>query len=130
MTTAGNDKPKTNSGNAAGTGAPKSANFDEILSQLAASGGAAQGGTVFTEQEASAYVQAVYQQLLGRNAVGVEYRKGVNAFLGQSQDTGVSGRQQAIESMVQSSPEFIKRTENTYLDAIYNEVAADVRSTR
>jgi hypothetical protein len=125
------DKPKTNSGNAAGTGAPKSANFDEILSQLAASGGAAQGGgTVFTEQEASAYVQAVYQQLLGRNAVGVEYRKGVNAFLSQSQDTGVSGRQQAIESMVQSSPEFIKRTENTYLDAIYNEVAADVRSTR
>jgi hypothetical protein len=95
------DKPKTNSGNAAGTGAPKSANFDEILSQLAASGGAAQGGgTVFTEQEASAYVQAVYQQLLGRNAVGVEYRKGVNAFLSQSQDTGVSGRQQAIESMV------------------------------
>ena len=125
------DKPKTNSGNAAGTGAPKSANFDEILSQLAASGGAAQGGgTVFTEQEASAYVQAVYQQLLGRNAVGVEYRKGVNAFLSQSQDTGVSGRQQAIESMVQSSPEFIKRTENTYLDAIYNEVAADVRRTR
>jgi len=125
------DKPKTNSGNAAGTGAPKSANFDAILSQLAASGGAAQGGgTVFTEQEASAYVQAVYQQLLGRNAVGVEYRKGVNAFLSQSQDTGVSGRQQAIESMVQSSPEFIKRTENTYLDAIYNEVAADVRRTR
>jgi hypothetical protein len=32
--------------------------------------------------------------------------------------------------MVQNSPEFIKRTENTYLDAIYNEVAADVRSTR
>jgi hypothetical protein len=125
------EKPKTNSGNAAGTGAPKSANFDEILAGLAASGGAAQGGgTVFTEQEASAYVQAVYQQLLGRNAVGVEYRKGVNAFLSQSQDTGVSGRQQAIESMVQSSPEFVKRTENTYLDAIYNEVAADVRRTR
>ena len=130
MTTAGNDKPKTNSGTAAGTGKAKSANFDEILKQLAASGGAATGGTVFTEQEASAYVQAVYQQLLGRNAVGVEYRKGVNAFLGQSQDTGVSGRQQAIESMVQSSPEFVKRTENTYLDAIYNEVAAHVRSTR
>jgi hypothetical protein len=125
------DKPKTNSGNASGTGAPKSANFDAILAQLAASGGAPQGGgTVFTEQEASAYVQAVYQQLLGRNAVGVEYRKGVNAFLSQSQDTGVSGRQQAIESMVQSSPEFVKRTENTYLDAIYNEVAADVRRTR
>jgi hypothetical protein len=125
------EKPGTNSGTAAGTGGAKSADFDKILAQLAASGGAAQGGgTVFTEQEASAYVQAVYQQLLGRNAVGVEYRKGVNAFLGQSQDTGVSGRQQAIESMVQSSPEFVKRTENTYLDAIYNEVAADVRSTR
>jgi hypothetical protein len=130
MTTAGNDKPKTNSGTSAGTGAPKSANFDEILAKLGTSGGVATGGTVFTEQEASAYVQAVYQQLLGRNAVGVEYRKGVNAFLSQSQDTGVSGRQQAIESMVQSSPEFVKRTENTYLDAIYNEVAKDVRSTR
>jgi hypothetical protein len=125
------DKPGTNSGTAAGTGGAKSADFDKILAQLAASGGAAQGGgTVFTEQEASAYVQAVYQQLLGRNAVGVEYRKGVNAFLSQSQDTSVTGRQQAIESIVQSSPEFVKRTENTYLDAIYNEVAADVRSTR
>jgi hypothetical protein len=131
MTTAGNDKPKTNSGNAAGTGTPKSANFDAILAGLAASGGAATSkGPVFTEQEASAYVQAVYQQLLGRNAVGVEYRKGVNAFLGQSQDTSVTGRQQAIEEIVQSSPEFVKRTENTYLDAIYNEVAADVRRTR
>jgi hypothetical protein len=131
MTTAGNDKPKTNSGTAAGTGAPKSANFDAILAGLAASGGAATSkGPVFTEQEASAYVQAVYQQLLGRNAVGVEYRKGVNAFLSQSQDTSVTGRQQAIEEMVQSSPEFVKRTENTYLDAIYNEVAADVRRTR
>ena len=131
MTTAGNDKPKTNSGNAAGTGTPKSIDFNAVLAGVAASGGAATSkGPVFTEQEASAYVQAVYQQLLGRNAVGVEYRKGVNAFLSQSQDTGVSGRQQAIESMVQSSPEFVKRTENTYLDAIYNEVAADVRSTR
>jgi hypothetical protein len=124
------EKPSTNSGTAAGTGTSKSANFDEILNKLATSGGVATGGTVFTEQEASAYVQAVYQQLFGRNAVGVEYRKGVNAFLSQSQDTGVSGRQQAIESMVQSSPEFIKRTENTYLDAIYNEVAKDVRGTR
>ena len=131
MTTAGNDKPKTNSGTAAGTGTPKSVDYNAILAQLATNGGAAGAkGPVFTEQEASAYVQAVYQQLLGRNAVGVEYRTGVNAFLSQSQDTGVSGRQQAIESMVQSSPEFVKRTENTYLDAIYNEVAADVRRTR
>ena len=130
MTTAGNDKPKTNSGTSAGTGAPKTVDYNAILAKLGTGGGVATGGTVFTEQEAAAYVQTVYQQLLGRNAVGVEYRKGVNAFLSQSQDTGVSGRQQAIESMVQSSPEFIKRTENTYLDAIYNEVAADVRRTR
>lgn len=130
MTTA-SDKPKTNSGTAAGTGTPKSSNFDDKLATLQANGGAAAGGgTVFTEQEAASYVQAVYQQLLGRNAVGAEYRKGVNAFINQSQDTGVSGRQQAIESMVQSSPEFIKRSENSYLDAIYNAVAADVRSTR
>lgn len=130
MTTA-SDKPKTNSGTAAGTGAPKSANFDQILANLAASGGVnTSTGTVFTEQEAAAAVQSTYQRLLGRNAVGAEYRKGISAFLGQGKDTSVTGRTQAIESMVQNSPEFVKRTENTYLDAIYNEVAADVRSTR
>jgi hypothetical protein len=56
------DKPKTNSGNAAGTGTPKSANFDAILAQLAASGGVnTSTGTVFTEQEAAAAVQSTYQ---------------------------------------------------------------------
>lgn len=130
MTTA-SDKPKTNSGTAAGTGAPKSANFDQILANLASSGGVnTSTGVVFTEQEAAAAVQSTYQRLLGRNAVGAEYRKGINAFLAQSQDTSVTGRGQAVESMIQNSPEFVKRTENTYLDAIYNEVAADVRSTR
>ena len=125
------DKPKTNSGTAAGTGAPKSANFDQILANLASSGGVnTSTGPVFTEQEAAAAVQSTYQRLLGRNAVGAEYRKGINAFLAQSQDTSVTGRAGAVESMIQNSPEFIKRTENTYLDAIYNEVAADVRSTR
>jgi len=125
------DKPKTNSGNAAGTGTPKSANFDAILAQLASSGGVnTSTGTVFTEQEAASAVQSTYQRLLGRNAVGAEYRKGINAFLAQSQDTSATGRAQAVESMIQSSPEFVKRTENTYLDAIYNAVAADVRSTR
>lgn len=129
---AGNEeKPKTNSGTAAGTGAPKSANFDQILANLAASGGVnTSTGPVFTEQEAAAAVQSTYQRLLGRNAVGAEYRKGINAFLAQSQDTSATGRAGAVESMIQNSPEFIKRTENTYLDAIYNEVAADVRSTR
>jgi hypothetical protein len=125
------NKPKTNSGTSAGTGAPKSASFDQILANLASSGGVnTTTGTVFTEQEAAAAVQGTYQRLLGRNAVGSEYRKGIGAFLNQSQDTSATGRQQAIESMVQSSPEFVKRTENTYLDAIYNEVAADVRRTR
>ena len=130
MTTA-SDKPKTNSGTAAGTGTPKSANFDQILANLAASGGVnTSTGVVFTEQEAAAAVQSTYQRLLGRNAVGAEYRKGINAFLTQSQDTSATGRAQAVESMIQDSPEFIKRTENTYLDAIYNEVAEDVRRTR
>ena len=131
MTTADNDKPKTNSGTAAGTGNPKSASFDQILANLAASGGVnTSTGTVFTEQEAAAAVQSTYQRLLGRNAVGAEYRKGIGAFLNQSQDTSATGRAEAIESMIQSSPEFVKRTENSYLDAIYNAVAADVRSTR
>lgn len=125
------DKPKTNSGTAAGTGTPKSASFDQILANLASSGGVnTSTGPVFTEQEAAAAVQSTYQRLLGRNAVGVEYRKGINAFLAQSQDTSATGRAGAVESMIQNSPEFIKRTENSYLDAIYNEVAADVRSTR
>ena len=125
------DKPKTNSGTPASTGNPKSASFDQILANLAASGGVnTSSGTVFTEQEAAAAVQSTYQRLLGRNAVGAEYRKGIGAFLNQSKDTGATGRAEAIESMIQSSPEFVKRTENSYLDAIYNAVAADVRSTR
>ena len=131
MTTADNDKPKTNSGTAAGTGTPKAIDFNAALAQLAASGGVnTSTGTVFTEQEAASAVQSTYQRLLGRNAVGSEYRKGIGAFLNQSQDTSATGRAEAIESMIQSSPEFVKRTENSYLDAIYNAVAADVRSTR
>ena len=35
MTTAGNDKPKTNSGTSAGTGAPKTVDYNAILAKLA-----------------------------------------------------------------------------------------------
>jgi hypothetical protein len=121
------EKPKTESGTPAGSGA-KAGGVDlaALLDKYASMGGNVQKGPVFTNQDAEAYVQAIYQQILGRNAVGAERSKAINLFLNQSADTDVSGRQQAVMSMVQDTPEFVKRQENNYLDAIYNEVLKDV----
>ena len=129
MTTA--PKPKTESGTPAGTG-NKSTGFNlaEWMEKAATMGGTAQKGPVFTTQDADAAVQSIYQQILGRNAVGAERTKAINIFLNQGQDTGASGRQQAVISMVQDTAEFRKRQENSYLDAIYNAVAEDVRKAQ
>lgn len=129
MTTA--PKPKTESGTPAGTGGTKG-NIDlaKLMEQYATMGGTAQKGPVFTTQDADAAVQSIYQQILGRNAVGAERTKAINIFLNQGQDVGSSARQQAVISMVQNTPEFRKRQENSYLDAIYNAVAEDVRKAQ
>lgn len=127
-----NKKPKTESGTPAGTG-NKANTAPDLTALVAAATAAGLGGAttpkgpVFTTQDANAYVQSVYQQLLGRNAVGAERSKGIKTFLNQSQETDATGRQEALVAMVQSTPEFRRRQENRYLDAIYSEVLNDVR---
>jgi hypothetical protein len=128
------ETPGTQSGTAAGTG-KKSSGVDlaalVAAAQAAGLGGdATSKGPVFTQQEAAAYVQSVYQQLLGRNAVGAEYTKGVNIFLNQSKDTSTTGRQAALVEAVEGTAEYRKRQENKYLDAIYSAVMEDVRKAQ
>lgn len=128
-----NKKPKTSSGTASGTG-KKTNTAPDLIALVAAAQAAGVGNTtgtakgpVFTTQDAKSYVESVYQQMLGRSASGAERTKGINAFLNQSTDTDVTGRQQVLVDMIQQTPEFRRRQENRYLDAIYNEVASDVR---
>lgn len=124
------EKPKTESGTPAGTDKPTGGiDLAALMDKYASMGGNVPKGPVFTTQDANAYVQSVYQQILGRNAVGAERTKAINIFLNQSKDTDVTGRQAAIVSAVEKTPEFRNRQENRYLDAIYKAIEQDVRST-
>jgi len=98
----------------------------------AAGGGTTSGttGAVFTKQEADYAVQTVYQQMLGRNATGNDYSKAINLIMGQSQDTSMYGRQQALTNSITASPEYKIKQDNKYLDVIYQSVAADVRKAQ
>ncbi len=87
-------------------------------------------GAVVTKQDAEADVQALFAQMFGRSGVGVDYKKALNIYLNQSQDTGAPGRQQAVAEFLQSTPEFEARQENRYLDAIYGAIQADVQKAR
>ena len=124
--------PNTTSGSSA-TPTPKAGtpNFEEILKKYAASGGASVSkGAVYTHADADADVQAVYQQVLGRNAGGNDYAKAVAIAMGLGPDSGAAARQQAIMNFVQNTPEYAARQDNNYLDAIYKEIAADVARTQ
>lgn len=131
MTTDGKkdkNKPKTESGTPAGTGGKKTGvDLNELMKAYASAGGNVSQGPNFTSQDATSYVQGIYNQLLGRNASGAERTKGVSIFLNQAAETDLAGRQAAVVSAVQESPEFKARQENRYLDAIYNAVAEEVR---
>jgi hypothetical protein len=134
VTTGKEPKPNTKSGTPAGTGT-QTGGIDlgalVAAAQAAGLGGdVSSKGPVYTKQDAEAAVQSVYQQLLGRNAVGAEKSKAISMFLGQGADTGASGRQQAIVDMVQNDREFIVRQENKYMDAIYNRIEQDVREAQ
>jgi len=106
-------------------------NFAALIKQAGAtqSGNAAKGA-VYTQQDADAAVQNIYQQLFGKNAMGADYKNAVNAYINQSQDTQVAGRTQAVINYAQSTPEFQAQQEDKYLDAMYNAVAANVRKAR
>ena len=103
----------------------------KIVDALSKSGGAVgTRGAVYTNKDADADVQSVYQQVLGRNAGGNEYAKAVTIAMGLGPDSGAAARQQAILNFVQNTPEFAARQDNNYLDAIYNAIAADVAKTQ
>jgi hypothetical protein len=125
------NKPGTKSGTAAGTGATTGGiNLADLIAASGSQGGDVASGPKFTTQDAATYVQGVYQQLLGRNAMGAEKSKAINVFLSQSADTDASARQQAIVDLVQGGEEFTISQENKYMDAIYNRVAEDVRKAQ
>jgi hypothetical protein len=105
--------------------------FADILNTLKANNsGNAASGVVYTQQEADAGVQATYQQILGRNALGVEYKKALAVYLNQSQDTSGTGRAQAVANFVMQTPEYQARQENQFLDGLYNMMAKDVQRAR
>lgn len=111
--------------------AGKTPDIGAILSAIQKSGGSANGTkAVYTHADADADVQAVYQQVLGRNAAGNDYAKAVAIAMGIGPDSGAAARQQAIMNFVQNTPEYAARQDNQYLDAIYKEIAADVSRTQ
>ena len=124
------DKPKTQSGTPAGTGKTTrtGTNLEDLIKAYSSMGGVVSEGP--TAQDAEAAVQSVYSQLLGRNAAGAERSKAISAYINQAEGTDAAGRQQAVISLVEQLPEFRKRKENDYLDAIYNEVAKNVQRTQ
>jgi len=99
------------------------------LAQANQSGNAATG-VVYTQQEADAGVQATYQQLLGRNALGADYKKALSIYLNQSQDTSATGRAQAVANFITQTPEYRARQENNLLDGLYTMMAQDVQRAR
>jgi hypothetical protein len=103
------------------------------LDQVAKMGlGKTSTGTVnpYTPQDADATIQDMYQQLLGRNAMGNEYSRALAVYNSQSAQTGYQGRNQAIENIIQATPEYQARQQNTYLDAIYQDLARKIQEAQ
>lgn len=123
-------KPSTSSSSTSNNTGATTPDFAALMQAAASMGGNVSGGAVFTRQEGNYVVQNMYQQILGRNATGNEYAKAMSIVMGQSQDTTGTARGEAVANFIQSTPEYQARQENNYLDAIYNEVAADVRKVR
>lgn len=108
--------------------------YDQFMAAIKQSqanqSGNANKGIVYTKQEADAGVQSVWQQIFGKNALGIDYKKAVDAYLNQSQDTSAAGRQQAVLNYAQSTPEYKAMQQDKYLDAIYNAIQANVRKAQ
>jgi hypothetical protein len=124
MTTAPNT---SSSGTPQGTGGGNSVSFDNILAQLAKSGGVGNAQEGPTRADANAVVQNIYQQLLGRSAVGTELNQAISQYMANAGGTGGSGN---VEQFVMGTNEFQAKSENKYLDAIYNQLAQDVRGAQ
>jgi hypothetical protein len=102
-----------------------------LLDQVAKMGLGKTGTTnTYTPQDADATIQDMYQQLLGRNAIGNEYSRALSIYNSQDPNTGYQGRGQAIENIIQNTPEYQARQQNTYLDAIYQDLASKIQETQ
>jgi hypothetical protein len=101
---------------------------DELIAMDAKQG--VGSGISYTSQDAKALVQSTYQSLLGRDATGAEYEKAFQKAMTQSSSTGAGGRQQAVVDFIKSSDEYDARQENKYLDAIFNELAGEMREVK
>ncbi len=104
--------------------------FTELLKVSQANNTGNSTGVVYTQQEADAGVQATYQQLLGRNALGADYKKALAIYLNQSQDTSGTGRTQAVADFITQTPEYRARQENNLLDGLYTMMSKDVQRAR
>lgn len=102
---------------------------DEYLKRTGSTGSTTVTNT-YTPQDADATIQNMYQQLLGRNAVGNEYSRALAIYNSQSAQTGYQGRNQAIQNIIQNTPEYQARQQNTYLDAIYQDLASKIQEAQ
>ena len=117
----------TQSGAPQGTGGGGSVSFDNILAQLAKSGGVGNAQEGPTRADANAVVQDIYQQLLGRSAVGTELNQAIGMYMNNQGGTGGSGN---VKQFVMSTNEFQAKSENRYLDAIYNKLSQNARGAQ
>jgi hypothetical protein len=133
------DKEKKNTTPAATAAAPTTtttidpkvmSQFTELLKVSQANNSGNSTGVVYTKQEADASVQATYQQLLGRNALGADYKKALAIYLNQSEDTSGAGRTQAVANFITNTPEYRARQENNLLDGLYTMMDKDIRKAR
>jgi hypothetical protein len=82
----------------------------------------ASAGPAFTNQDAYALAQGAFQQLLNRPmSSGDETNSAINLVLNQDKSTGATGRQQAVVDFIKNSNEYKTNTENSYLDAFYQD---------
>lgn len=123
-----NDKTsKSSSGTSIGAAKGSTPNLQEQILKNAALQGSASGST-WTQADSNATVQGVFQQLLGRNAQGVEYAKALSLL-----NTGAgssAGMTQAVTEYVQGLPEYQARTQNRWLEAIYNDLNKNIMEAR
>jgi hypothetical protein len=124
----------SSSGTTTGLGVAGGGNIDInkfIQDRLASGNQNIQGSAyTYTPQEADAAIQDMYTQLLGRNASGAEYQRAYKVYMSQDQQTGYRGRAQAIQNIIQGTPEYAARSQDKWLDTIYQDLAQKIARTK
>jgi hypothetical protein len=124
------DNKKTTGTSVGAAGSPKFDLAAAVAAAAALGGSSSSSVPKFTQKDADAVVQNVFQQLLGRNAQGSEYAKALNLALNQDPYTGQSGRLQAVQDYVMAQPEYQARSQDRWLDAIYTDLQKQIARAR